>query len=86
MWILGYLDGSLYEVVFMCIFSSKDAWSLGMPSSELSYYDGMIELNYQNGTVYNNEEHIQRSTHITFLCDRDAGVGQPEYQVRTKCN
>lgn len=60
---------------------SKNAWNLGMPSSELSYYDGMIQLNYQNGTAYNDEKHTQRSTHITFLCDRDAGAGQPEYQA-----
>uniref|UniRef100_A0A6J0UVP4 Cation-independent mannose-6-phosphate receptor isoform X1 n=1 Tax=Pogona vitticeps TaxID=103695 RepID=A0A6J0UVP4_9SAUR len=57
------------------------AWSLGMPSSELSYYDGMIQLNYQNGTPYNNEKQTKRSTHITFLCDREAGLGVPEYQA-----
>ncbi|XP_034964504.2 cation-independent mannose-6-phosphate receptor isoform X1 [Zootoca vivipara] len=58
-----------------------DMWSLGLPSYELSYYDGMIQLNYQNGTPYNNEKHMQRSTHITFLCDRGAGAGLPEYQA-----
>uniref|UniRef100_A0A8C3PZL1 Insulin like growth factor 2 receptor n=1 Tax=Chrysolophus pictus TaxID=9089 RepID=A0A8C3PZL1_CHRPC len=58
-------------------------WSLGLPNSRLSYYDGLIQLTYKNGTAYNNEKKTQRSTHITFLCDRQAGVGQPEYQVRS---
>uniref|UniRef100_A0A8D2Q893 Insulin like growth factor 2 receptor n=1 Tax=Varanus komodoensis TaxID=61221 RepID=A0A8D2Q893_VARKO len=61
--------------------AGKDAWSLGMPSSELSYYDGMIQLDYQNGTPYNNKKHTQRSTHITFLCDRETDIGVPEYQA-----
>uniref|UniRef100_A0A8C5X5C4 Insulin like growth factor 2 receptor n=1 Tax=Malurus cyaneus samueli TaxID=2593467 RepID=A0A8C5X5C4_9PASS len=60
---------------------SKDqSWSLGQPSSKLSYYDGLIQLTYKNGTEYNNENKTRRSTLITFLCDRDAGIGQPEYQ------
>ncbi|XP_062980546.1 cation-independent mannose-6-phosphate receptor [Elgaria multicarinata webbii] len=60
--------------------NGQDKWSLGMPSSELTYYDGMIQLNYQNGTPYNDKKQTPRSTHITFLCDRDAGTGLPEYQ------
>ncbi|OXB70385.1 UNVERIFIED_CONTAM: hypothetical protein H355_002798, partial [Colinus virginianus] len=56
-------------------------WSLGLPNSKLSYYDGLIQLSYKNGTAYNNEKKTQRSTLITFLCDRQAGIGQPEYQV-----
>ncbi|KAM9656105.1 cation-independent mannose-6-phosphate receptor isoform 1-T1 [Morphnus guianensis] len=61
---------------------SKDQfWSLGLPSSKLSYYDGLIQLTYKNGTTYNDEKKTQRSTLITFLCDRQAGIGQPEYQI-----
>lgn len=41
----------------------------------------MIQLSYRDGTPYNNEKHTPRATLITFLCDRDAGVGFPEYQV-----
>nr|XP_013042229.2 cation-independent mannose-6-phosphate receptor isoform X1 [Anser cygnoides] len=59
-------------------------WSLGLPNSKLSYYDGLIQLTYKNGTAYNDEKKTQRSTLITFLCDRQAGVGQPEYQVEDK--
>lgn len=66
----------------LSFFSSNDQfWSLGLPSSRLSYYDGLIQLTYKNGTAYNNENKTQRSTLITFLCDHDAGIGQPEYQV-----
>uniref|UniRef100_A0A8C5VW34 Cation-independent mannose-6-phosphate receptor n=1 Tax=Microcebus murinus TaxID=30608 RepID=A0A8C5VW34_MICMU len=60
--------------------SDKKTWNLGQSNAKLSYYDGMIQLNYRDGTPYNNERHTPRSTLITFLCDRDAGVGSPEYQ------
>uniref|UniRef100_G1PEY2 Cation-independent mannose-6-phosphate receptor n=1 Tax=Myotis lucifugus TaxID=59463 RepID=G1PEY2_MYOLU len=56
------------------------AWNLGQSNAKLSYYDGMIQLNYRDGTPYNNNRHTPRATLITFLCDRDAGVGVPEYQ------
>uniref|UniRef100_A0A8C5WXI9 Insulin like growth factor 2 receptor n=1 Tax=Laticauda laticaudata TaxID=8630 RepID=A0A8C5WXI9_LATLA len=58
----------------------QDSWNLGKPSSQLSYYNGIIQLNYQNGTPYNNEQHTTRSTHITFLCDRNANKSVLEYQ------
>uniref|UniRef100_UPI00398E403E cation-independent mannose-6-phosphate receptor n=1 Tax=Pristiophorus japonicus TaxID=55135 RepID=UPI00398E403E len=60
--------------------STKQAWSLGMSNSRLSYYDGIIHLAYTNGTAYNNMQHTQRSALITFLCDRDAGEGHPEFE------
>ncbi|KAG7460969.1 hypothetical protein MATL_G00204630 [Megalops atlanticus] len=60
---------------------SGNSWSLGEFNSKLSYYDGMIQLTYRNGSQYNNKQHTQRSTLISFLCDRGAGVGKPEYQV-----
>ncbi|EPY85235.1 cation-independent mannose-6-phosphate receptor precursor [Camelus ferus] len=58
----------------------KKFWNLGRSNAKLSYYDGMIQLNYRDGTPYNNERRTPRATLITFLCDRDAGVGLPEYQ------
>ncbi|NWJ02858.1 MPRI protein, partial [Crypturellus undulatus] len=61
--------------------SNEQSWSLGLPSSKLSYYDGLIQLTYRNGTAYNDEKKTQRATLITFLCDHGAGKGQPEYQV-----
>ncbi|XP_066228988.1 cation-independent mannose-6-phosphate receptor isoform X1 [Saccopteryx leptura] len=60
--------------------SDKKVWNLGRSNSKLSYYDGMIQLNYKDGTPYNNDKHAVRATLITFLCDRDVGVGVPEYQ------
>ncbi|GAB1300523.1 Cation-independent mannose-6-phosphate receptor [Apodemus speciosus] len=59
---------------------SGKSWSLGLSHNKLTYYDGMIQLSYRNGTPYNNDKHTPRTTLITFLCDRDAGVGFPEYQ------
>ncbi|KAK2855938.1 hypothetical protein Q5P01_004673 [Channa striata] len=57
------------------------AWSLGEANSRLSYYDGLIQLTYSNGSQYNNDEHTHRSTVISFLCDPEAGHGKPEFQV-----
>uniref|UniRef100_A0A8C2E6T2 Insulin-like growth factor 2 receptor n=1 Tax=Cyprinus carpio TaxID=7962 RepID=A0A8C2E6T2_CYPCA len=60
--------------------SGTSSWNLGKFNSKLSYYDGMIQLTYRNGSQYNNMQHTQRSTHISFLCDREAGPGKPEFQ------
>ncbi|XP_061785459.1 cation-independent mannose-6-phosphate receptor [Nerophis lumbriciformis] len=59
----------------------KSSWSLGDANSGLSYYDGLIQLSYSNGSQYNNEQHTRRSTLISFLCDPEAGAGKPEFQV-----
>lgn len=60
---------------------SGSSWSLGEANSHLSYYDGLIQLTYSNGSQYNNKQHTLRSTVISFLCDPDAGVGAPEFQI-----
>ncbi|XP_032398409.1 cation-independent mannose-6-phosphate receptor isoform X1 [Etheostoma spectabile] len=62
----------------------KSSWSLGEANSRLSYYDGLIQLTYSNGSQYNNKEHTLRSTLISFLCDPEAGAGKPEFQVEDK--
>ncbi|XP_040919977.1 cation-independent mannose-6-phosphate receptor isoform X2 [Toxotes jaculatrix] len=62
----------------------KNSWSLGEANSRLSYYDGLIQLTYSNGSQYNNKEHTHRSTLISFLCDPEAGAGKPEFQVEDK--
>ncbi|XP_053316140.1 cation-independent mannose-6-phosphate receptor [Spea bombifrons] len=56
-------------------------WNLGVANSKLSYYDGIIQLSYKDGTPYNDEKKTPRSSLITFLCDRQADIGQPEYQT-----
>ncbi|CAH2252953.1 cation-independent mannose-6-phosphate receptor [Pelobates cultripes] len=60
--------------------SKDNHWNLGVPNSKLSYYDGIIQLAYKDGTPYNDEKKTHRSSLITFLCDRGVDVGQPEYQ------
>ncbi|KAM4522347.1 cation-independent mannose-6-phosphate receptor isoform 2-T2 [Odontesthes bonariensis] len=62
----------------------KSSWSLGEANSHLSYYDGLIQLTYSNGSQYNNEQHTLRSTLISFLCDPEAGPGNPVFQVEDK--
>lgn len=62
----------------------KSSWSLGQANSRLSYYDGLIQLTYSNGSQYNNKEHTLRSTLISFLCDPEAGAGRPEFQTEDK--
>ncbi|XP_076873911.1 cation-independent mannose-6-phosphate receptor isoform X2 [Brachyhypopomus gauderio] len=59
----------------------SNSWNLGEFNTRLSYYDGMIQLDYLNGSQYNNHDHTPRSTHISFLCDRQAGPGKPEFQA-----
>ncbi|MEE6475517.1 hypothetical protein FKM82_010780, partial [Ascaphus truei] len=61
---------------------TKDqSWNLGVPNSRLSYYDGIIQVHYKDGSPYNDKKNTLRSSLITFLCDRDANIGQPEYQA-----
>ncbi|KAM9355931.1 cation-independent mannose-6-phosphate receptor [Pholidichthys leucotaenia] len=62
----------------------KSVWSLGEANSHLSYYNGLIKLTYTNGSQYNNKQHTQRSTVISFLCDREAGLGNPEFLSEDK--
>ncbi|XP_049613817.1 cation-independent mannose-6-phosphate receptor isoform X2 [Syngnathus scovelli] len=62
----------------------KSSWSLGQANSRLSYYDGLIQLSYSNGSQYNNQQHTLRSTLISFLCDPEVGAGKPEFQVEDK--
>ncbi|XP_075059666.1 cation-independent mannose-6-phosphate receptor [Mixophyes fleayi] len=60
--------------------TKSDHWNIGLGNSKLSYYDGMLQLSYTDGTPYNDEKKTPRSSLITFLCDRNIDVGQPEYQ------
>ncbi|XP_077408147.1 cation-independent mannose-6-phosphate receptor [Vanacampus margaritifer] len=62
----------------------KSRWSLGEANSRLSYYDGLIQLSYSNGSQYNNQQHTLRSTLISFLCDPEVGAGKPEFQAEDK--
>ncbi|TRY58197.1 hypothetical protein DNTS_017408 [Danionella cerebrum] len=61
-------------------YDSSNSWNLGQFNAKLSYYDGMLQLTYRNGSQYNNQQHTLRSTYISFLCDRQAGPGTPKFQ------
>ncbi|XP_050026519.2 cation-independent mannose-6-phosphate receptor [Dermacentor andersoni] len=54
-------------------------WSLGQVNSNLTYIDGMLNLTYTNGTPYNDPARTPRSSSLTFLCDYEAGIGQPQF-------
>ena len=72
---------AIFSEKHLACFSDRKSWNLGRSNAKLSYYDGMIQLTYRDGTPYNNEKRTPRATLITFLCDRSAGVGLPEDQV-----
>lgn len=65
----------------MCQVSIADGrfWSLGQANTKLSYIDGMLNLTYTNGTPYNDPARTPRSSSLTFLCDYEAGIGQPMF-------
>lgn len=54
-------------------------WSLGQANSNLTYIDGMLNLTYTGGTPYNDPAKTPRSSRLTFLCDYEAGIGQPQF-------
>ena len=56
---------------------NQNSYNTGQASSKLLYYDGFINLTYPNGDLYRSN--ISRTTEIAFLCDRDAGIGKPEF-------
>ncbi|XP_053567150.1 cation-independent mannose-6-phosphate receptor [Bombina bombina] len=60
--------------------SKSEYWNLGNSNAFLSYYDGIIKLSYKDGTPYHDGNQTPRSSLITFLCDKDSGIGYPEYQ------
>ena len=64
----------------------KQNWTIGQPNKMLYYYDGMLNLTYGNGARCRNG--VNRTTHITFLCNSSAvnnGAGVPEYEKENHC-
>ena len=55
--------------VWRIYFINRFNKNAGQPNSNLTYYDGMINLTYSNGDSYSNGR--LRKTQITFLCERD---------------
>ena len=61
-------------------------WMIGQPNKILYYYDGMLNLTYVNGKKCHNN--VNRTTHITFLCNEkavDDGIGVPEFEKENHC-
>ncbi|KAH9498514.1 Cation-independent mannose-6-phosphate receptor [Bulinus truncatus] len=49
------------------------------PSSQLEYFDGILNLTYTNGESYNNPEKTPRMAEIAFVCDPSVDTGNPEF-------
>ena len=60
-------------------FFFRDSFNIGQFSTKLSYFDGMINLTYTDGTPYNDAAATPRKSEITFICDQSAGKGTPTY-------
>ncbi|XP_045197868.2 cation-independent mannose-6-phosphate receptor-like isoform X2 [Mercenaria mercenaria] len=58
---------------------NENSYVTGQAASELRYYDGMINLTYSGGTPYNDDKKTPRRSEIAFICDQDAGKGQPHF-------
>ena len=58
---------------------STRMWSLGKANSALSYWNGMINLTYTEGSHYNDPDKTQRKSTIMFLCDPTMDKGIPEF-------
>lgn len=66
--------------VLVCInFLHSATHNCGLPNSNLTYFNGLINVTYINGDAYHGDPPIPRSTQIAFLCDQNAGVGHPEF-------
>ncbi|XP_022790425.1 cation-independent mannose-6-phosphate receptor-like [Stylophora pistillata] len=74
--------------VSACQIRRKDSkkFTLGLENKNLYYYDGMLNLTYQDGDKCHNG--LPRTTHITFLCNqsaKDDGIGIPEFEKENHC-
>ncbi|XP_056014073.1 cation-independent mannose-6-phosphate receptor-like [Ostrea edulis] len=59
--------------------TASDAFVTGQSNSNLTYYDGLLKLKYENGALYNSKPPAPRQTEITLICDRQAGRGSPQF-------
>ena len=65
------------------LFYSTDHHITGLVSTTLGYYDGFINLTYTHGDDYHTTPPIARTSQISFLCDPQAGKGEPEYLIES---
>ncbi|WAR08022.1 MPRI-like protein, partial [Mya arenaria] len=63
-----------------------ESFNAGQFTQQLTYYDGMINLTYTGGTPYHDTDKTPRQSEINFLCDRNAGMGNPKFLVEAASN
>lgn len=59
--------------------TAADAFVTGQANTNLTYYDGLVKIKYEQGAMYNSNPPTPRRTEITLICDRHAGRGTPVF-------
>lgn len=59
--------------------NNRDAFVTGQANTNLTYYDGLVKIKYEQGAMYNSNPPTLRRTEITLICDRHAGRGAPVF-------
>lgn len=62
------------------------AYNTGQWNTNLNYFDGIVNLTYAGGTIYNDPNNTPRKSEIVFKCDPEAGVGTPKYVTEAASN
>ncbi|KAH9498512.1 Cation-independent mannose-6-phosphate receptor [Bulinus truncatus] len=63
----------------ICQINAGTEFKVAEPSSQLEYFDGILNLTYTNGESYNNPEKTPRMAEIAFVCDPSVDTGNPEF-------
>lgn len=50
---------------------SKRSWILGQANQNLTYWNGILTLNYRNGDKYNDPNKTPRSAQLQFVCSHE---------------
>ena len=62
----------------MCQKTAKEEFFIvGKVHDSLSFYDGVLKLQFRDGKQCNNQK--KRQSHITFFCDESVGSGTPVF-------
>lgn len=64
---------------FLLSLNNRDAFVTGQANTNLTYYDGLVKIKYEQGAMYNSNPPTPRRTEITLICDRHAGRGSPVF-------
>lgn len=44
-------------------------WTIGVVNRNVSYFNGILSMSFENGTPYNNKEKTPRRADVVFICD-----------------